>query len=347
MRHPRFPQSCPSRLSRWRHLLAAASLLLCLPLAAQAAAPAAQFPHQGKLYQGNTPAQGTVSLTFALYAQASGGTALWSETQSVAVNNGVYAVTLGSVTPINLAFDQPYYLGTKVGSDSEMTPRLPLLSVPYAQSAAQAASVADGSITAAKLGESCAAGETLVASANGWRCGALVGAVGPQGPVGPAGPAGPQGLTGPAGPTGPQGSTGPAGPAGPAGPTGATGPQGPAGPIGATGPAGATGPQGVPGPAGGMVSFATATTSTSNPVNAAVAAIATACCPSSNHRVISGGYSVSGSNTSFPDMVYISTSRPVGAGAECGAGIEGWLIKTIDSKATVTATAYAVCATTL
>lgn len=92
------------------------------------------------------------------------------------------------------------------------------------------------------------------------------------------------------------------------------------------------------------MAFTTSTAVTSNPASSATAATATACCPSSAYKVISGGYSVSGSNSAYPDMVYVSMSKPIAAGSSCGAGIEGWQIKTIDSKATVTATAYAVCA---
>ncbi len=78
------------------------------------------------------PVNGTVQMVFKIYDVASGGTELWSETQNVAVNQGVYSVNLGNVTPIGLPFNQPYYLGVKVGIDSEMTPRIALTSVGYA-----------------------------------------------------------------------------------------------------------------------------------------------------------------------------------------------------------------------
>jgi hypothetical protein len=48
------------------------------------------------------------------------------------VNQGVYSVNLGDVFPLILPFDKPYYLGVKVGTDSEMTPRRELTSVSYA-----------------------------------------------------------------------------------------------------------------------------------------------------------------------------------------------------------------------
>jgi len=76
--------------------------------------------------------------------------------------------------------------------------------------------LADGAVTATKLGITCPDGQYLQFTvANGWICSA--GTPGPQGPEGPVGQQGPQGLTGP---QGPQGATGPEGPVGPQGPAG-------------------------------------------------------------------------------------------------------------------------------
>lgn len=89
--------------------------------------------YQGYLTSASgVPVHGTVSMTFSIYSVPSGGTALWTETQNVSVTRGVYCVNLGNVTPVNLVFNVPYYLGIKVGMDSEMTPRIPLTSVGYA-----------------------------------------------------------------------------------------------------------------------------------------------------------------------------------------------------------------------
>jgi len=69
-------------------------------------------------------------MTFRIYDVATGGIALWTETQSsVTVSDGMYNVVLGSVTPINLQFDTQYYLGIEVESDGEMTPSQALTSV--------------------------------------------------------------------------------------------------------------------------------------------------------------------------------------------------------------------------
>jgi len=49
--------------------------------------------YQGYLTDsGGTPIHGTVTMVFSIYDVSSGGTALWNETQSVVVNQGVYIV---------------------------------------------------------------------------------------------------------------------------------------------------------------------------------------------------------------------------------------------------------------
>ncbi len=86
------------------------------------------------------PIQGPVNVTFRIFAASSGGTALWTEAHSgVAVDDGVFHVVLGSITPFpgNL-FDQPdRYLETAVNG-STLAPRRQFLSTPYALRAAVA-----------------------------------------------------------------------------------------------------------------------------------------------------------------------------------------------------------------
>jgi hypothetical protein len=92
---------------------------------------------QGVLRNSNETAveNGIYKIKFSLYTVETGGVAVWSETQdSVVVNGGVYSTALGKKTPMNAAFDQVYYLGVKVGSGQEMTPRALLSSAPYALS---------------------------------------------------------------------------------------------------------------------------------------------------------------------------------------------------------------------
>ena len=211
--------------------------------------------YQGRLTDADgNPLTGTYNMQFCLYDTDVGGTPVdgWCENQTVSVTDGVFSVLLGSITPMpETVFDgTERYLGVKVESDAEMTPRRRVASVGYAyraeeSSAADYASSAGNADTVDDMHASDLAG--------------IQGPQGPQGPVGATGPQGPQGEKGDKGdrgdqgPQGPSGATGPQGPAGATGsqgPPGATGPQGPAGTTGPQGPAGTTGPQGPQGPQG-------------------------------------------------------------------------------------------------
>src|SRR5580700_1926751 len=89
---------------RFRHLGTAAILAqaaLFSPRGALATVPEG-VTEQGRLFDdtGN-PLNATVSLTFSIYAAATGGTAVWTETQpSVVLDEGYFSAMLGSVTPI-------------------------------------------------------------------------------------------------------------------------------------------------------------------------------------------------------------------------------------------------------
>jgi hypothetical protein len=92
--------------------------------------------YQGMLTQSNgtTPVDdGNYNLTFKIYGSLSGTDSLWREYHSnVSVTNGLFNVILGSITTLNLPFDTTYWLGIKVGSDPELSPRIQLTSVGYA-----------------------------------------------------------------------------------------------------------------------------------------------------------------------------------------------------------------------
>lgn len=114
--------------------------------------------YQGRLADsGGTPITNTVNMIFRLYAAASGGAPLWEEqwtgANSVQVSDGLFNVMLGSVTPIAptvMTNNSNLFLGITVGTDSEMSPRVQLGSVPFAT---QALTVPDGSITNAKIAD--------------------------------------------------------------------------------------------------------------------------------------------------------------------------------------------------
>jgi len=80
---------------------------------------------------GNPKPDGTYSFTFRLYDVASGGTPLWSEQKTLAVERGLFSTTLGDQVTIGpgLSFDRSYWLGIIVATGSELTPRVPLTAV--------------------------------------------------------------------------------------------------------------------------------------------------------------------------------------------------------------------------
>jgi hypothetical protein len=90
---------------------------------------------------GATVPNGNYNLALKLYNVATGGTALWTEEQSVAVSKGIFNVILGSATPLNLPFSEPYWLGIAVGHGIELTPRIPLTSAAYSLRAARTDSI--------------------------------------------------------------------------------------------------------------------------------------------------------------------------------------------------------------
>ncbi|GAA5530223.1 hypothetical protein [Herpetosiphon gulosus] len=95
------------------------------------------------------PISGATPMIFKLYNGPAGGTSLWTEIRSgnnaVAVNQGLFHVLLGSLSPLDVQLaTQTLWLGISVNGDAEMTPRSQLASVPFA---AVAGTVPNGSIT--------------------------------------------------------------------------------------------------------------------------------------------------------------------------------------------------------
>lgn len=86
----------------------------------------AQISLQGLLTDtGGSPLAGPVQLTFRLYSVAVGGTQFFAETHpSVSLVNGVYSVSLGSVSNLsNKDFSRDVYLGVQVDGGAELQPR--------------------------------------------------------------------------------------------------------------------------------------------------------------------------------------------------------------------------------
>src|SRR3989344_2948309 len=123
-------------LLRWSALAVVVILLISLvfPLSSLAAFNQ-QINYQAKLTTtaGSTVPDDARSTVFSLYTASSGGTAIWTETQSVTTTDGLFSVMLGSVTSLAAVdFNQTLYLGVNVAGDGEMTPRKIIGAVPAA-----------------------------------------------------------------------------------------------------------------------------------------------------------------------------------------------------------------------
>ncbi|SYZ72855.1 exported hypothetical protein [Candidatus Zixiibacteriota bacterium] len=143
-------------------LLTAAAVLIFGSSGVLAQAPNT-FAYQGRLTSSSgTPITSATSVVFSIYAAASGGSALWTETISITPDaQGIFTKELGLSTPIPVSIfnGSKRYLGIKAGTDAEMTPRQVLTSGPYsisnanvpgiaqAKSAGSAVTVANSGIT--------------------------------------------------------------------------------------------------------------------------------------------------------------------------------------------------------
>lgn len=119
----------------------------------------AQIPHQ-IAYQGIlTNADGTLltdgnhTLTLNIYTDATGGSAIYTETQNVVIVKGLFNVMIGSVLPLpgSMKFDRAYFLGVSADGSSELSPRTAFLPAPYAMNA-EHANQADNALAALAAG---------------------------------------------------------------------------------------------------------------------------------------------------------------------------------------------------
>jgi trimeric autotransporter adhesin len=124
--------------------------------------------YQGRLTNpatGQPVSDGVYPMTFSLYDAATGGATLWTETKNVQVAGGLFSTALGDSTslPQSLFSGQSVWLGIKVGSDLEATPRQAVLPVAYALGLVPGASIA-GSLASPALSVSNSSGPALVTS---------------------------------------------------------------------------------------------------------------------------------------------------------------------------------------
>lgn len=89
--------------------------------------------------KGRTVADGTYQVTFSLYVQPTGGTALYAEVHpEVQTSQGLFTTWIGSMgvpdTLSSLPFDTVYYLGISIDGKAELEPRTELTQAAYASS---------------------------------------------------------------------------------------------------------------------------------------------------------------------------------------------------------------------
>lgn len=101
------------------------------------------FSHQGRLLDdsGQPVADGNYDVMYRIYQSSSGGTAVYTDTQTVAIENGLFTTSLGltdTLTPT--IFTVPTWLEVTVEGET-LTPRQRLMGAPYAFSLASGAVV--------------------------------------------------------------------------------------------------------------------------------------------------------------------------------------------------------------
>ncbi len=166
-----------------------ALLALLLPALALSQVPS-QVSYQGRLLNADgTPSSGTKDLTFTLFDAATAGGSVWTETHTVALSDGYYAVMLGSKTPLTSAeLTGDRFLELAVAGTA-LSPRQVVGSVPYSLVCGEARSVtgtvaatslsvngrtltdSSGKVSYAQLSGCSTAGQLLRWNGTDWTCG--------------------------------------------------------------------------------------------------------------------------------------------------------------------------------
>ena len=144
-----------------RAVVALAALLMFVTGRALAQTIPLTMNYQGRLAKPDgtpVPDTNTQQITFRLFANAAGGTALWQQTiTSIAVHNGTFTTALdfsngyANFSSFSSTFNTAPYLEIQVGTDAPLAPRQVFRSVAYAFTARTALTVPDGSIIGSKL----------------------------------------------------------------------------------------------------------------------------------------------------------------------------------------------------
>jgi hypothetical protein len=80
---------------------------------------------------GSAVSDGNYQFQFLLYNNYQDDLPIWTESHTVSVDKGYFNVILGTSNPLELPFDQPYWIGMKINDGEELLPRRPLTGSPY------------------------------------------------------------------------------------------------------------------------------------------------------------------------------------------------------------------------
>ncbi|HPO64083.1 MAG TPA: hypothetical protein PK762_13475, partial [Candidatus Kapabacteria bacterium] len=131
-----------------RKIITLAILIIFISISSVFSQVPQKISYQGVLtdIDGNA-LNGNYNIQFSLWNDETAGFSLWQEVQQVSVNNGIFDVYLGAVSPIILPFDAQYWLEIQVESSLPL-PRVTLVSSPYSFISN---TVIDNAITSGKI----------------------------------------------------------------------------------------------------------------------------------------------------------------------------------------------------
>ena len=120
-----------------KHLLFSLTIVILLTALTAMGQIPQTISYQGVLTDNNGTLvpEGDYSISFNLYNVSTEGSSLWTETQTVTITNGIFNVKLGEVNPLDLPFDEVYWLGIIIDGGTELSPRIEFTSSAYSLNA--------------------------------------------------------------------------------------------------------------------------------------------------------------------------------------------------------------------
>src|SRR5665213_1221626 len=112
-------------------LTIACGLFLCFAIATTSSRAQQVISYQGSVTQNSVPVSGTHNVVVSIYPIGLNGTAIYTDTQSVAFNNGIFNMLIGSDRPLpTFEGSNQYFVGVSIDGGAELTPRSQLGAAP-------------------------------------------------------------------------------------------------------------------------------------------------------------------------------------------------------------------------